>query len=525
MIWRGTAICRGLSFFLGSAFAASSFLSWPVVRLQLIAMEAISARLSAADRLLAESADRPSHVALSALQRGAVIELIGQHQLSADERVKIADVVLKLKWHGEHGLHVLTALQQSAIAVPNSSMRKRRTLQDYEAMIHYFTQARWSMLTADSCNDVKLQIIVDQCIALGLRCPSEPTLKTMCSFWMLVSEANPNSIERHQKQILLKYTKSVFDKSRKNAADLETHVEKLPTSSAAFLREHPAIYKYCFAEGADPIPPLINLASLKMLNDLYTCRGSAPLASGRSQVDLTSSTVSNTVAQQMQQMLSFQQRVFEIATGVNHRALEHGVPRGSVPDLSSLRIRYPPLRSSSAEEFHGASPLAIMDSPQSARSMVSFSGPDASGTPQDAASLVVPTAVSAPPSDVVQQQTQGQPSAETPGVVKLGGVQEQLLKMLKERQQQNRNKSKKPQQEDEEEVQHKDDKTKDAIAMAGKPLATKRPAAATAAELPETKKATSAEKGLLLGCPKCRGCHTGCAKCRNPDYKGKRYQR
>ena len=30
---------------------------------------------------------------------------------------------------------------------------------------------------------------------------------------------------------------------------------------------------------------------------------------------------------------------------------------------------------------------------------------------------------------------------------------------------------------------------------------------------------------VMLGCPKCRGCHSGCVQCRNPGYKGKRYSR
>jgi len=49
--------------------------------------------------------------------------------------------------------------------------------------------------------------------------------------------------------------------------------------------------------------------------------------------------------------------------------------------------------------------------------------------------------------------------------------------------------------------------------VAAKPPARKRPAAA------------SPTLGLLLGCVKCRGCHTGCSQCQSPSYTGKRYKR
>ena len=31
--------------------------------------------------------------------------------------------------------------------------------------------------------------------------------------------------------------------------------------------------------------------------------------------------------------------------------------------------------------------------------------------------------------------------------------------------------------------------------------------------------------GLLLGCSKCRGSHSGCVQCRDAKYSGKRWQR
>jgi hypothetical protein len=287
------------------------------------------------------------------------------------------------------------------------------------------------------------------------------------------------------------------------------------------------------------------------LNDMFSCRGSAPLASGRSQVDLTSSTVvGNTLAQQMQQMLQFQQRMFEVASGMGHRAIEHGMPRGSVPELSSLRIRYPPRRSASAEGFQGGSPLALMDSPQETRSIGGCSGSDASQLggflPQfvapTAASSALQTAVQVPTASAlqaavqvptssalqaaVQVQRQEQASAEThSGVFKIGGVQEQLLKMLKERQLQNREKKKKEKEDDAAKETGTGCQADEKETTAGKLPVMKRPAAAAAAEIPDGKKTKSAEKGLLLGCAKCRGCHTGCVQCKNPDFKGKRYQR
>lgn len=51
----------------------------------------------------------------------------------------------------------------------------------------------------------------------------------------------------------------------------------------------------------------------------------------------------------------------------------------------------------------------------------------------------------------------------------------------------------------------------------------KRPAGAPATGAPCKRPATSGV--LMLGCKKCRGCHTGCAQCRDPSFSGTRYQR
>ncbi len=64
------------------------------------------------------------------------------------------------------------------------------------------------------------------------------------------------------------------------------------------------------------------------------------------------------------------------------------------------------------------------------------------------------------------------------------------------------------------------------LAQRSKPAAksvAKRPAAVGAGIRPDA--VLKRPSGLLLGCGKCRGIPTGCIKCRDPNFKGKRYQR
>ena len=70
-------------------------------------------------------------------------------------------------------------------------------------------------------------------------------------------------------------------------------------------------------------------------------------------------------------------------------------------------------------------------------------------------------------------------------------------------------------------------KPKAKAAKAGKPKAKAAKAEPKAKADPKAKAKKIAKPGgkLLLGCCKCRGCHTGCSQCRDPAFLGKRWQR
>ena len=52
----------------------------------------------------------------------------------------------------------------------------------------YGTDTEWDVLTSQSNPSLtKLELIVQLAIGLGMRCPSEPTLKLLCLWWMVCS--------------------------------------------------------------------------------------------------------------------------------------------------------------------------------------------------------------------------------------------------------------------------------------------------------------------------------------------------
>ena len=302
--------------------------------------DTVAARLAAASRLLAETNGTASFAAISAVQRDALLELINATTLTAVERADLSTEIVKIDWHGEDKAVLLASLDRQS-----TPAQHRKPLQDYTAIVHYFQQEKWDFLKAEHNNsDMKLATIIQQCILLGLRCPSELTLKFICTLWIFVSERNPFSLDPSQKHHLLKFTKTTFDRTRRSTAwQPLVHIMMLPLSPQAMQIGRPSLWQRCFGDREINLTPPFDVNLVHQLNDSYSCRSAvgtgfsrAPSAVSSASLGGDASTPLSQVFHQMQQMISAQQAMMMEMTGFGNRASGRG--------LGALQIQYAPRR-------------------------------------------------------------------------------------------------------------------------------------------------------------------------------------
>ena len=144
--------------------------------------QALRARLGVARLILQEHMGKSSHQVTSRLQKDAIMELLSSPSTvnDATSRAEISEVIIKMPWCGTDGDELLAALvPPKPVKGPTHSRRRQ---QEYECLVHYGTEELWRIMQSDAAGDHKLQIMIQFAAALGLRCPSEHTLKFMNSF-------------------------------------------------------------------------------------------------------------------------------------------------------------------------------------------------------------------------------------------------------------------------------------------------------------------------------------------------------
>jgi hypothetical protein len=293
---------------------------------------ALKTRLGAA-RLVLEQYPKgsPNHKALSKTQAAALREMLGTAVLTAMDRADLANVVVGINWcEPEDGTSVLAALNPETSTLPPG--KRRRTQQDFLAFCNFGTDEFWNQLLGEVPTSAKLDIILQWAIGLGLRCPSEHTMKWLCSVWLAVglTEAELVALDNVQKKHMFNHTKAVFDGLRKHAAEPPMWIDKLPHNPVVFLRDFPGIYHLHYGGSGAPVPVQAGLLrKFTALDMSYACRGSgrvmplqlagpASSSSGVVQLAVADSPmerVANLFMGRIDSMATAQQRMMELMMG------------------------------------------------------------------------------------------------------------------------------------------------------------------------------------------------------------------
>ncbi len=211
---------------------------------------------------------------LSELQAGAVAAMVASATLSAAEQVELATLAVAVPWASE--ADVSRVLAAFTVESPLPPGKRRRSQQDYTMVHHFLTTGMWvAMMDPSTQADIKLTALLGHCVKLGMRCPTEPTVKWITSLW-LVCSTDPVELGRLSvidKAVKLKNVKMHFDSIRRRAADPPEWVGVLPSKPVEFLRDYHLLYKAAFPGEHSPAPPGVSVETIVGFDMSYSCRG------------------------------------------------------------------------------------------------------------------------------------------------------------------------------------------------------------------------------------------------------------
>ncbi len=214
----------------------------------------------------------PTLPQMSALQSASVAHDVSSADLTPDQSLSVARALADVPWATDEDSE--RVLSQLVVSEP-ATKKGRRSQQNWLALHSYFSAEQWRTLVDDKVpSEVKLSAMVAHLFRMGLRSPTEPTIKWLCSLWTVAS-TNPEDLPRLSamtKALRLKQTKSQLDSFRRKATDPVQWVTTLPTDPVEFCRDFGSLHTLAFGKSIPSSPP-ISIDVVTGFDMSYGCRG------------------------------------------------------------------------------------------------------------------------------------------------------------------------------------------------------------------------------------------------------------
>ena len=538
--------------------------------------QSIKARLGATRLVLEQTVMCSDYVAISELQSKGLIDMLAKESLSDEDAAVICGAVAAIKWALPIHMNAVIATLVAKPAVA-AAKRARRSGQNFSPISNYFTADMWVFLTATSSPDsAKLSGILSFAANMGMRTPSEPTLKWLASLWQVCccNEAQLAKKSDSDKRIALMTLKSAFAAMKPKLQDPPVEwVEVLPDEPSVFMDKCKRLWAQGM-KGDHPGVPLIDMKRVAELDMTYGCRGGRAMSHfavrDRSQAAASPHHVGNArlgcdpmermasmFMESMENMLAGQQRMLELTMNTQQR-----VPKAAGLLGAMLEDRHQQFVISPKRREQLALPAPQQEfSPVQVRQPQVEELPDSPQQQAAQAALAVAARPAAATTGVaVDLRTVGKPNAEETEAVPahislfLGALDArkvdkkakkltmaatvELLRVgeasmpSKKKNKKNKHKNKKSAKSKTtpKKVAEQEDaliaKAKDTTEATPATKASKAKAAGTSSKGGDKGKGKGKamhKKGLILGCAKCRWSVKGCGQCRSESFSGHRW--
>ena len=196
-------------------------------------------------------------------------------------KAELSAMIVEVRWASVDDANlVLGSLMTPTRNMLPLARRSRRGLQDFTCVHGYLTQESWDMLRSSMPMQNKLQILLQAAQRVGLRLPTEHTMKWITCVWLYVcfDEDELVRMPTDQKLVYFRHVKSAFDTLRRGLVDPPCWVERLPPEAAEFAKDWPILFGTAFAGTSAPIAAPINMPSLLALSQSFGCRGGGKAA-------------------------------------------------------------------------------------------------------------------------------------------------------------------------------------------------------------------------------------------------------
>jgi len=291
-------------------------------------MQMLAGRMDCVAKLLRGAERSPDYVVQSQAQSACLAALAGKTNLSGPDRIALAGRAGQISWAtAEDRSLVLEAL---SAAFPE---RHRSQMQDFEAVLNYLPTKLWSTLKGDGDLLVKVRALLDHCVALGLRHPTEPTMATLTSLLLVCHEGVEagRSLQPGYLRDALLRVKGAFKQRVRDVAALEVFTQ-LPPDVAEFQRDCPRLFSRAFAEGP-PLPCQAHIVDVTLVRSGIAMRrskaGSSLVLAPPQHAATQPAAMMQTFMQQMAQMF-FQQNpvapAMRLGNGAALRLVSEAMP-------------------------------------------------------------------------------------------------------------------------------------------------------------------------------------------------------
>ena len=207
------------------------------------------------------------------MQAIAIVDLFkAGPALKGEALAEISQMVADVPWVGTDELPMIMA----ALTQTRTSKPVRRCTQDFCQFLAYLTDDAWEALKSETAAaGHKLEVIVAELIALGVRCPSEHTCKKATSLWLVATtpKAELHMMPHASRLAMLFKVKSALKSAAARAAAPTVHLAVLPGSPLALQRLHPGLWAAFGLDKGGPGTPRIPLVDIEAFDATWGCRG------------------------------------------------------------------------------------------------------------------------------------------------------------------------------------------------------------------------------------------------------------
>ena len=134
-----------------------------------------------------------ARASISKVQATAVVDAIEKAaaNLQPEMLAELCNFATSVPWEEPDLERILNSL--SSVGT-HRSRKRRRAQHNFTILMDFFTDADWKNLAASTSKGGVLSAIIRRAWQLGLRTPSEPTLKAMNSAWAVLTENEVASV-------------------------------------------------------------------------------------------------------------------------------------------------------------------------------------------------------------------------------------------------------------------------------------------------------------------------------------------